>query len=461
MAQVLIPIVGITLAEAGKSLGLAGISWAGTKVFQAVADAVVEKTDPNEAVKRKLETALGELGKIKTSIHDLSVQIRDLRIETKVDQLQTQVDNIEALYDQYTNAAAALAKAAETHASNPHQYQQCVHRCTDVGKQVIKDVYPALKHINTALVEQGEQSLLHLLHTAHVNDNKDFLAQYCMLKAALLKYFLIEVKAMVLFDLAKQDDTVEFGTYEYEGTMKKVWDMVEAQQNKFDSLLHVNVRRLAEYMCKNGNEKTFITLRSHNGTNIGRGLLVWQTKASMLNWVVRPIISPGYRWILARFGAGDEPRADYGHQSRPDPPLDDATMSGEHWFSITADILGPDCRSLSGGNGVDNVPTKSWSVSACRYKLHPTPEGLFRLEYGMQFASGAGDHTFLEVGDDGLLHDRYQANVNEPRQKFQIELWDMSKPYDPEAKSPEQHDLEGDNGYWKKPKKDEGGCILM
>jgi hypothetical protein len=57
--------------------------------------------------------------------------------------------------------------------------------------------------------------------------------------------------------------------------MKLVWGKTEEQQNKFDSLLHVNVRRLAEYMCKNGNERTLVTLRSQNKTNIDRGRLYW------------------------------------------------------------------------------------------------------------------------------------------------------------------------------------------
>jgi hypothetical protein len=60
--------------------------------------------------------------------------------------------------------------------------------------------------------------------------------------------------------------------------MKKVWGMVQEQQDKLDSLLHVNVRRLAEHMCIHGTDKTFVSLRAHDGTNTGRGLLVWQTK---------------------------------------------------------------------------------------------------------------------------------------------------------------------------------------
>lgn len=81
----------------------------------------------------------------------------------------------------------------------------------------------------------------------------------------------------------------------------------------------------------------------------------------------------------------------------------------------------------------------------------------------MRFVSDATPpvNDLLEVGDDGLLHGRWQANANEPRQQFEIKLWDFGKPYDPEAMTPEQHDLEGDNLYWDKPKKDEGLCVCM
>lgn len=208
MAQVVIPIVGITLAEAAKALGIAGISWGGTKIFESVSKAVKGATDPNEATKKQLENALTELNKIKASIHDVHDQIRNLRIETKIDQIQEHVDIINALYDQYTTPAAALAEAAKICDSDPHhQLQKCVHRCTEVGKQVIKEIHPALVHINIALVDQGDQGLLHLLQAEHVSENKDFLAQYWTLKAALLKYFLVEARAIVLLDLANEDDT--------------------------------------------------------------------------------------------------------------------------------------------------------------------------------------------------------------------------------------------------------------
>jgi hypothetical protein len=152
---------------------------------------------------------LQELEKIKTSLHSVSVQIRDLRIDTKIDYLQDPVDKIHVLYDQYMNAAAALPKAAQTHASDPKRYKNCVERCQAVGVQVLKKIYPALEQINPALV--GNQSLLDLLHTAHFNHKKDFLAQYCTLKVVLLKYFLVEFHAIVLFDLARQDSMVKSG----------------------------------------------------------------------------------------------------------------------------------------------------------------------------------------------------------------------------------------------------------
>lgn len=460
---VLIPIIGLTLAEAGKAIGVAALSWASTKVFQAAEEAVMGKTDANADVKAKLDGALKRLGTITTSIKGVSVQIRDLRIDTKTDHVQEHVDDISALYDQYTIAATALVDAAAGDSPDPDEYDKCVNRCTKIGAQVIEKVYPALVHIHTALVEQGDSnSLLSILHAAHVADGKDFLAQYCLLKAALLRYFLVEAQAIVMLDLARQDDTVAFSEVEHKMTMDKIWTMVTAQQAKFDSLLHPRTRELAEQMCREGNERTMVALRAHDGTNIGRGLLKWTTKASMVNWVVRPIISPGYRWILGRFGAGTVHSPDSkGSESQPDPVLDDTNMGADHWFSVTPDINGPELRSLNGGEVSDDATTYSWTVSASRYKLHPTPEGLFRLEHEMHYGSGTIKHSYLEVGTDGLLHDRAQPDAGEPRQKFQIELWDMTKAYDPEAKTAEQHDLEGDNLYWDKPKKDEGGCICM
>lgn len=54
---VLIPIIGLTLAEAGKAIDVAALSWASTKVFQAAEEAVMGKTDANADVKAKLDGA--------------------------------------------------------------------------------------------------------------------------------------------------------------------------------------------------------------------------------------------------------------------------------------------------------------------------------------------------------------------------------------------------------------------
>jgi hypothetical protein len=281
MAAVRIPIVGVTLAEAQKSLGLAAISLGGTKVLQFATNVVTGAVDPADQIRTQLATAIKDLEDIKSSIHGGSIQIRDLRIDTKVDQLQTQVDNIHALYDRYTIAAVTLAKAAQNHASDPEVYASCVSRCTLLGNEVINgDLYRTLTHINSALVENGD---LALLRAAHVNDGKDFLAQYCILKVVLLRYFLVEVQAIVLFDLARQDDNVKFGDDEHKGLMKEIDHLIDEQQKKFDSLIHVNVRRLAEHMLKNGNERTLFTIRADNGTNIGRGKLMWQNTRVVIN----------------------------------------------------------------------------------------------------------------------------------------------------------------------------------
>lgn len=44
-------------------------------------------------------------------------------------------------------------------------------------------------------------------------------------------------------------------------------------------------------------------------------------------------------------------------------------------------------------------------------------------------------YAYLEVGDDGLLCYRLRFSIRKPRQPFQIELRDMSKPYGREATS--------------------------
>jgi hypothetical protein len=111
-APLLIPIVGITLAEALKTLDIATISWGGTKVLQAAANLATGTTDPSDQIKTQLTSALIDLESIKSSIHDVSIQIQDLRIDTKIDQLQVQINDISALYDRYTIAAVALGKAA-------------------------------------------------------------------------------------------------------------------------------------------------------------------------------------------------------------------------------------------------------------------------------------------------------------------------------------------------------------
>ena len=97
-------LIDLTLGRVAKKRCLVGNSQGVTNVFQTVGVAIdPEPNDPIEPLKEKLNSALANLDRIKTSIHGLTVQIRDLRIETNVDQVQNHVDSIQAPYGQYTN----------------------------------------------------------------------------------------------------------------------------------------------------------------------------------------------------------------------------------------------------------------------------------------------------------------------------------------------------------------------
>lgn len=60
-------------------------------------------------------------------------------------------------------------------------------------------------------------------------------------------------------------------------------------------------------------------------------------------------------------------------------------------------------------------------VISSQYKLHPAPERLSRLQHEFHCHKRSLARSFLEVRDDGLLHDGNHANVNKLRQKFEIE----------------------------------------
>jgi hypothetical protein len=51
MAALLIPVIGLSLAEAGKKLCLAALRWGGPKIHSAVASAVTGANDPTDQIK--------------------------------------------------------------------------------------------------------------------------------------------------------------------------------------------------------------------------------------------------------------------------------------------------------------------------------------------------------------------------------------------------------------------------
>jgi hypothetical protein len=125
MSGVVAGLLGITLKEARKQVGLSFVSTAAGKVFAAILASEKQGADPE--VKKDVETALQQLRSVREDIKKTSTQIADFQVSTMTDIIQQQVTTLEALETQYFDALPTLSDAAKLPAGpdKDTQYGKC------------------------------------------------------------------------------------------------------------------------------------------------------------------------------------------------------------------------------------------------------------------------------------------------------------------------------------------------
>ncbi|KAF5020283.1 hypothetical protein F66182_7659 [Fusarium sp. NRRL 66182] len=204
MAQVLAGLLGITLAEVGKAIGLAVISAGTTKIFNLITD---DGSDPGAEVKAKLDKISADLQQVNESIRDLNKNIADMRLGIKTDLVQTYINDIDALYDQYMAALQALTRAVISPDSqqNRADVQRERRRVAELGHLVANQIYKNVEQMHVFLAGQEKLSLLYLANLQSIRDSKDFIAHFVKMKTLLIAMYVPQQKALELLGYALAD----------------------------------------------------------------------------------------------------------------------------------------------------------------------------------------------------------------------------------------------------------------
>lgn len=243
-------ILGITLTELGKQVGLFIVGAAATKTFNMITSSSGTAT-PSQELQANVNEALNRLTSIRSEIAKMSGQIANqiahLQVSLKTDKLRDYVTSIEALDEMYWKATVALSEASKLEAGDAkmEQLRKCQQRNQELGQRVSNEIYPALVHVHVYLTKQGTDSFLNLVSQQSLKDNDDLYVHYCTFRAVLVYYYLVQSRAINLFETVVADPNVNFT--EGQKLISEVNNRISKQESLFYSLFP---KRIADVCMK-------------------------------------------------------------------------------------------------------------------------------------------------------------------------------------------------------------------
>ncbi|KAG9122917.1 hypothetical protein FRC07_000502 [Ceratobasidium sp. 392] len=405
MAQFVAGLLGITLAEAGKAVGLAAVSAITTKAFNLIFSGPSTQLDAgNQEVLQEFRT---DLQALRTRIADIGEGVKALQLNVKTDLVRGYIGPINALSEQYWSAIDAMADAASLQPSKEKDlaYDSARKRSIKLGQRVTDEIYVNVKQMHTFLSGQGSQSLLALLNAQELDDC-DFYAYFCRMKTHLLNYWAIEIKALSLLEFVQTDPGVDFT--DGPGLIKNVNAKILAQEKFVDNLIPQSVAQL-------------VTAFRKDESKTGKVNIKFQFQED------KYIIGTTFNGGFIKGCPADQATAKPWTLQAANP-LSDLDMNADHYFSLNYDGLPLVFTSLANApaDGRLDVQTSNLELwKGIRWKVRPSGGGKFRLESMREPPNNQVDHHCLcTVSRDGgqWLGKADKLNASDPAQLFIIKV---------------------------------------
>ncbi|KAF2092395.1 hypothetical protein NA57DRAFT_62506 [Rhizodiscina lignyota] len=196
-------LLGTTLKEVGKTVGLDILSAASKAIFKLV----VKPKDSNGDFIAKLDQITVSLESVQNDIKQVDDRIADIRLDIKTDLFQPYINNINSLFDQYLGALQFLVqKYCSKGTLDPADFK----RTTELGNSIKETVYKNAKNIHVFVAGQDKASLLYLANSHSARNSKDFMCHFIRMKTVLVSLCLVQLKAINLLEYAYADPDVYF-----------------------------------------------------------------------------------------------------------------------------------------------------------------------------------------------------------------------------------------------------------
>lgn len=231
-------VLSISLKEIGMKIGTSAVS----KVSEELWNAVLGNEESD-----KLDEVLQSLRQIQNGLTEITTKITELTIDIKLDMVNQYVVNIESLYDELMATAVIMAQKKQE--GKKADFQSAKRRMTELSVQVTNQTYNHVCQINQLLaVDDGNNScILTLLNQQ--NSSKEFLSYFATMKYVLLRFYSVQIKALLMLCLAKDNPNVDFP--DGSTLIGNVNDLIDQQEQKLLSLVPSSVVQLVQTLARN------------------------------------------------------------------------------------------------------------------------------------------------------------------------------------------------------------------
>ncbi|KAH7337461.1 hypothetical protein B0J17DRAFT_718224 [Rhizoctonia solani] len=410
MAQFIAGLLDITLAEVGKSVGLAAVSATTTKVFNSIFSGPSAQLDPEN--RKAIQEFRKDLGILSTSVTEIGKAVKTLELNTKKDLVQSYIGAIDSLSEQYWAVISVMSQIAALEPSEDSklQYTDARDRCTELGRRVTNEIYTNVKQMHKYLANQNSQSLFALINEEELNKH-DFYIYYYRMMTHRLNYWAIMVRALTLLVFVNKDPSIHFTDGPH--LIIDVNMMITEQESFVNGLIPQSVVQLVT------------TLKDQPKAGELRIKFQSQEDKYICGTLFR---DPGHTMFILGCPADQDKAEPWTMQSVK--PLSDVDMNTDCYFTLSYgdQILVFTNLANAPADGRLDVQTVKQDVTLwgkIRWKIRPSAEGKFRLESMREPQDARVDHRYLctVTRDRGQwLGKAEKLNPNDPSQLFIIKL---------------------------------------
>lgn len=242
MAQAVLALgLRFMIVELGKAIPGAAAGW----LWQKGID-VISPNDDTDKIRADIKALSDQVKHVQESVDQLAKQLNYVLLELRKDHLNTYANKIIARYDAVNFALQELLNMPKdwTKEQKVKKLEDTRAQIESVLRACVNELPVCLEEMHSLLNAEDSNSILQLARLRSLDNSVDFLSYSCKMKAFVIPFWVAQVKALSLLQMAVDVPSIQYAGGA--GAIAKYKTYAEKQEAVFERILGPSVLRLAQ-----------------------------------------------------------------------------------------------------------------------------------------------------------------------------------------------------------------------